>query len=439
MLWVGGVRVVAAVFWRDLMSTLLSVNNYYYRRGGAETVFFEHGRLFEGIGWTVVPFSMRHQSNLETPWSEHFVDEIEFGESYSLGQKLTRVSRVIYSFQAKQCLGRLLDTIHVDVCHAHNIYHHLSPSILGSLRRRGIPTVLTLHDLKIACPAYTMLARDGICERCRGGRLYNVALHRCIKDSAALSAIVMLEALLHKLIGSYSRCVSRFVVPSRFYAMKLSEWGVPDDMFRHVPNFVDVNRYEPSYRPGDRIVYFGRLSREKGLHTLVRAAAASKTKVAIAGVGAEEEALIRLARRLGADVEFPGFLMGERLHEFVRSARAVVLPSEWYENAPMSVLEAYALGKPVIGARIGGIPELIRENETGYQFASGEIEALTDILLRVAAGPAATLEEMGRRGRRWVEADFTAEVYRERILAVYRDLGVDAVPGARLSASHPIE
>ena len=407
------------------MSTLLSVNNYHYYRGGAETVFLEHNRMFERESWEVVPFAMKHSRNLPTPWSEYFVDEIEFGERYSLGQKLLRAPRVIYSLQARRRLAQLLDAVHPDICHAHNIYHHISPSILGLLKRREVPVVLTLHDLKIACPAYNMLARDGICERCRGGRLYNVALERCIKDSGTLSTIAMLEAVLHRLIGSYSRCVSRFVVPSRFYAEKLKEWGIPAGNFRHVPNFVDVARYEPRYLPGDRVLYFGRLSREKGLQTLVRAAAEARCKLAIAGTGPELETLRRLVVQSGAEVEFLGFLTGHALHGAVQRARAVVLPSEWYENAPMSLLEAYALGKPVIGARIGGIPELVQPEITGILFQSGDVTSLAEALYRIKQCADPELADMGREGRRWVESEFTADIYRNRILDVYRELGVE--------------
>jgi glycosyltransferase involved in cell wall biosynthesis len=172
-------------------------------------------------------------------------------------------------------------------------------------------------------------------------------------------------------------------------------------------------------------LYFGRLSREKGLETLVRAAARARTKLAIAGTGPELEPLRQLVDRYSADVEFLGFLTGERLHTAVQDARAVVLPSEWYENAPMSVLEAYALGKPVIGARIGGIPELVRHEVTGIQFESGDESSLVEALVRIGCSKTADLEDMGRAGRRWIESDFTADIYRERILDVYREAGID--------------
>ena len=406
------------------MPTLLSINNYFYYRGGAETVFLEHNRMFEERGWQVVPFAMKHPENLKTPWSEYFVEELEFGKQYSLLGTLARVPKVIYSFEARRKLARLLDRITPDVCHAHNIYHHISPSILGLLKGRGIPTVLTLHDLKIACPAYNMRSHDGICERCRGGRLYNVVLHRCIKGSTALSAIVMLEAVLHRLLGSYRDCVSALVVPSRFYIEKLAEWGMPRALFKYVPNFVDVMRYRPQYAPGKVFVYFGRLSEEKGLATLIRAAAAAGTRLLVIGSGPALTELRGLALRIAADVEFLGYRTGESLHEAIRGARAVVLPSECYENAPISVLEAYALGKPVIGARIGGIPELIRENETGLSFESANGAALSAALRDMSERPDAAIEAMGQAGRQWVERDFTAAVYQARIIDTYRDLGI---------------
>jgi glycosyltransferase involved in cell wall biosynthesis len=380
--------------------------------------------MFEEDGWRVVPFAMKHPKNLETPWAEYFVEELEFGEPYSLLDTLARISKVIYSFEARRKLARLLDRVMPDVCHAHNIYHHISPSILGLLKGRGIPTVLTLHDLKIACPAYNMLTHDGICERCRGERLHNVVLHRCIKGSAALSAVVMVEAAVHRLIGSYRECVSAFVVPSCFYIDKFTEWGMPRALFRHVPNFVDVTRYRPQFAPGKAFVYFGRISREKGLATLIRAVARAGSRLLVIGTGPDLAEAQQLALQIGANVEFLGYLTGDALHEAIRGARAVVLPSEWYENAPVSVLEAYALGKPVIGARIGGIPELIRENETGLGFESANETALAAALRDMSERPDATIEAMGQSARLWLEREFTAPIYQARIMDLYRDLGV---------------
>lgn len=416
------------------MSTLLAINNYYYDRGGSEAIFFAHNRMLEELGWNVVPFSMQHPGNHETPWSKYFIDDLEMHGNYSLTQKLARMPKVIYSFEARRRLAELLDEVRPDIAHGHNIYHHISPSILGLLKGRGIPTVLTLHDLKIACPAYNMLAPDGICERCKGGRLYNVVRNKCIGGSAAMSLVVMMEAVLHKVIGSYRRHVDCFIVPSRFYIEKFNQWGMPASLFRHVPNFVDITRYEPRYEPGEAFLYFGRVIRQKGVATLIRAAARARKKLLVAGTGPQLEEMRALAAELNADVTFLGHLGGSQLHDVIGSCRAVVLPSEWYENAPVSLLEAYALGKPVIGARIGGIPELIREDETGSCFESGNAASLQSVLEDFDSRPRAQIEQMGKAGRRWVAEDFTVGMYRQRIMSVYRDLGVHVTA----ASPHPL-
>lgn len=401
---------------------LLSINNYFYPRGGAEVLFLEQNRLLEGAGWQVVPFAMRHPQNLPTPWADYFPDEIEFGRSYGLGTKLLHAQRVIFSLQARRKIHDLLGRVRPRIAHAHNIYHHLSPSILPALRKAGIPVVMTVHDLKLACPAYTMMAANKPCERCRGGRIHNVALHRCIKGSLALSSLIMVETFVHRLLRLYDGNVSRFVVPSRFVLDKLVAWGWARDRFAHIPNFVDIERFQAGRPIGERFVYCGRLQNLKGVETLVRAAALARQPITIAGSGPEEHRLRILSADLRADVEFLGHLPKEVLAGVIQSARAIVVPSEVNENSPLALLEGYAAGRPVIGARIGGIPELVREEETGVLFPSGDVEALAVALDRVAGLSETRLSEMGTAGRHWVEQDFTPTRYRNRLLDLYGSL-----------------
>jgi glycosyltransferase involved in cell wall biosynthesis len=403
---------------------LLAINNYYYPRGGAEVLFLEHNRMFENIGWQVVPFAMQHTKNLATPWADYFPDEIEFGADYGLADKLVRAPRVIYSRQARQRMRRLLVAVLPDVAHVHNIYHHLSPSVLPLLKERGVPVVMTLHDLKLACPAYTMMCGGNPCERCRGGKLYNVAVNRCIKGSLALSSLVMVEAYLHRALGLYANNVDRFVVPSRFLLEKLVQWGWARERFIHIPNFVDVDRFQPGTQAGRRFVYCGRLDELKGIETLVRAAALSRQPVTLIGRGPLEPRLRALSAELGADVHFPGYLTKDALVAAIQEARAIVVPSECNENAPLALLEAYAASRPVIGSRIAGIPELVREDETGMLYPVGDATALADVLTRAAALPDARITAMGAAGRAWVERDFNAATYRERQLDLYDSLGV---------------
>jgi glycosyltransferase involved in cell wall biosynthesis len=401
---------------------LLSINNYFYPRGGAEVLFLEQNRILEDAGWQVVPFAMRHPQNLPTPWAEYFPDEIEFGRSYSARMKLLHAQRVIFSLQARARLHALLKRAQPRIAHVHNIYHHISPSILPLLRAAAIPIVMTVHDLKLACPAYTMMRGNQHCESCRGGRIYNVVVHRCIKGSLALSSLVLAESFVHRLLRLYDANISRFIVPSRFVLEKLVEWGWPRERFVHIPNFVNVEQFYPARSIGRRFVYCGRLQNNKGVTTLVRAAALAKVPVTLVGSGPDEIRLRKLSADLGGDVEFTGHLGKEALIDTVQSARAIVVPSEVNENAPLALLEGYAGGRPAIGARIAGIPELVREGETGTLFRSGDVNELAATLHQFASLPDARLCEMGAAGRRWVEDDFTATRYRERLLRLYETL-----------------
>lgn len=406
------------------MPRLLSINNYYYYRGGAESVFLEQNKLFSDIGWQVVPFAMQHPDNLKSEWDRYFVDTIEFGNQYPPLQKLKNLSKIIYSGEARSRIRQIIDKARPDVAHAHNIYHHLSPSCLGVLQENAVPVVMTLHDLKLACPAYKMMTHDGICERCKGGAIWNVVANRCVKQSVALSMAILLESSVHKLLGLYTRNVDKFVVPSRFYLEKFVEWGFPREKFIYIPNFVDETRIKPGGVPGKAFVYFGRLGDEKGVATFIRAAAAARVEAWIVGSGPQGDSFKALARQLNANVTFYGYKTGEELLDIVRASRAVVLPSEWYENAPISVLEAYALQRPVIGSNIGGIPELIRDGETGAIFPSSDVAELTLKLQQFSQFTNDRILEMGEAGRQWVAGTFTRQQYRENLLQLYREIGV---------------
>ena len=254
--------------------------------------------------------------------------------------------------------------------------------------------------------------------------MHNILLHRGIKGSTPLSTFVRVETLLHRALHTFERCVDRFVVPSHFYINKLVEWGWERERFVYIPNAINMEAFSPDYNPGKSFIYFGRLSHEKGLSTLIKAASHAGVSLKIVGTGPDEQSLRKLSEGAGADVKFLGYLQGQALHDAIRSSKAVVLPSEWYENAPLSVLEAYGLGKPVIGANIGGIPELIRREETGFTYSSGSTDSLTEVLKKVSSLPTPRLSEMGRCGRAWAEDEFSHEKYRDRVLMLYSQPGV---------------
>lgn len=406
------------------MPRLLSVNNYHYRRGGSEAVYFGHAELFERSGWENAYFSMRHPENTPSPWSKYFVDEIQYGHSYSAIQKAAKAIHVIYSFDARKRLGDLLNDYPADVAHLHNIYHHLSPSILPVLADRGIPVVLTAHDLKIACPSNRMYVNGETCERCKVHKYYQAVNRRCIQDSRLASAIIALESTLHWALRSYRRHVNRIVSPSRFMIEKFVEWGWPRDLFAHVPNYVAIPEAGEPVGAGNYLAYFGRLVPEKGLSSLVRASAVARVPVAIIGTGPLRQELEELARSCGAEVDFKGFLSGDALRRAILDSRATVMPSEWYENFPIAALESMALGRPVIGARIGGLPEIVRDGVTGWLYESGNVDDLAGRLRSAYDASHSTLAALGDEARRMVQREYSAPRYRDTMMALYRSLGI---------------
>ncbi len=403
------------------MRRLLNVNNYHYRRGGAESVYLAHGEMFAAAGWETDWFSMKHPHNPSNVDDTYFADLIDLEHFSGAFHKLRAASAIIYNRNARRQIESLVDASRPDIVHVHNIYHHLSPSILPPLRKRGIPVVLTAHDLKLLCPSYKMISQGAVCEDCKGGNLLNLARKRCLKGSLALSGLITIESMAHRYTRLYSANIDVIVAPSQFYRSKFIEWGWPAEKVRYIPNFVandgTVRTPVPDHGP---VLYFGRLSDEKGLATLIRAAAASGVRVAIAGTGPMEADLKELACAMQAPVDFLGYRSGPDLAAALEVARAIVIPSEWYENAPMSVLEAYAAGRPVLGASIGGIPELISENETGWTFTSGSVEDLASALAKVVDTPSPALTEMGETGAAQIRAEFGQAIYLDRMQSLYR-------------------
>lgn len=387
-------------------------------------VYLDHAALMESNGWKNAFFSMKHPLNIPTEWSDFFVNEIQYGHEYSFSQKLLMASKVVYSFEAQQKITKLIEKYKPTVAHSHCIYHHLSPSILSVLRKHGVPIVMTAHELKAICPAASMRNSGGICERCKGGSSLNVLRHKCIKNSFGPSAVVAAETFVHRGLDSYKKNINKLITPSQFYLEKYAEWGWPREQLVYIPNYVDSSKLVPEFQPGEYFIYFGRLSSEKGLPTLIRAATKAGVSLKIVGTGPDDASLKLLAYNLHGSIDFLGYRSGDELHSLIRAAKAVVLPSEWYENAPMSVLESYALGKPVIGARIGGIPEIVIDGETGWTFTSASIEELSTTLRHVNTKSSADLASMGETARDFVSTRFSRSNYLKQVTSVYAALGV---------------
>jgi glycosyltransferase involved in cell wall biosynthesis len=408
---------------------LLAVHRWRHRKGGAEGVHLDHLALFRERGWLCADFAVDHPDNEPSDWSGYF--PAPFAPRPGLAS-LATLPRFFHSRQAGENFARLIDDFRPDVIHAHGIYHHLTNAILAPARRRGVPIVYTLHDYKLICPAYHFYTpRNGVCERCRGGQQWRCLTNRCTQGPLAMDALYALDGWIQWHGGALRKAVSRFVGPCRFIVDKFAEHGFDREKLRYVPNFFESVDDAPvaageaaalRQAHGPYILYFGRLSPEKGVDVLIDAAAAANASLTIVGDGPQRDALEAQARALGVRCRFTGHLKGAALWAEVEASTAIALPSLWYEIAPKSVLEAQARGKPIITTRIGGLPELVEDGENGLLVEAGDRVGLADALRRMLAMDEESRTAMGAKGREQATGSFTRDRYYREMTAVYAEL-----------------
>jgi len=361
-----------------------------------------------------VPFCGASEQNEPSDYSRYFPPSVD-PKKPSPADAL----RFIYSRAARKHINLAIAEQRPDIAHLHIYYGKLTSSILAPLQANKIPIVQTLHEYKLLCPVYTCLRNDNICEDCQGQHFWKALVHRCNRGSIARSAASAVESYISKSLGAVDK-IGHFIGVSQFMTDKMLSIGVPAGKISTVHNFVDTSRYAAATTPGSYVLYFGRLEKAKGLFTLIEALRGlPQMRCVIAGTGPARAELEALATRYNLNnIEFAGFVSGRDLHELIRGASCTVLPSEWYENCPMSVLESLATGRPVIGTNIGGIPELIDDQQDGLIVDPGNTEQLTHALAEMGGNPAKAME-MGMTGRSKVKEKFSPDRHYAQIEAVY--------------------
>jgi glycosyltransferase involved in cell wall biosynthesis len=376
---------------------ILHVNKFFDFRGGAETYLHALMKRQEQAGHEVHALSTRNPANVASEDASRFVERHDFAQSEGPLKDTEKGAAFIWNVEARRAMTEAIHELAPDVIHLHNIYHHLSTSILGPIREARIPCVQTLHDYKLACPNYKMFTEGSPCERCKGGNYLEAVKHRCLSNSTAHNLLAAFEMGMTKVSQSYEKTVRTFICPSEFMADKMRSWGEPPSKFIVLPN--PVESPEVAVRPTSGVaLYAGRLSPEKGIETLVRAAArVPEIRLRIAGIGPEEERLKSLVKSLGAqNIEFLGFLRSPELQSERRRAGVLAVPSVWYENAPLAVLEAMAEGLPIMASRIGGLPELVTPDQNGWLVEPDDVSAWTTALNAFQKQSDDDLAELGR-------------------------------------------
>ena len=401
---------------------VLLVNKFFFLKGGTERSFFDMARILTKNGHKVTYLSMAHPDNFDSSSSEYFTKHIDFAGPLSFMEKITGAAHLIYSADAKKKIKKLIKDERPDIVHLHNIHSQISPSILSVVKKENIPCVMTLHDYKMVCPVYTLFLRGKICERCSQKNFYHCFLNKCTKNSYMRSLLSTLEMYIHHSIMHIYDRVDGFISPSRFLIDKFRNMGFTKSI-SYVPNPIFPDEFKCSYEGETKtLMYFGRLSYEKGLHTFLKAVKGIDADCQIHGQGPLEHELKKLKQKEALNnVTFYGHSGKEKIRGYLTKALFVVVPSEWYENSPYAVTEAFASGKPVIGSRIGGIPELVVDNETGLTFQPGNERELRSHILHLLNNPD-KIHKMGQKARKVAEDKLNPSSFYDRLFSIYEKI-----------------
>lgn len=402
---------------------ILLIDVYNFNKGGAETVCFNTGKLLEEHGHKVVYFTLKWFHNKPSPFSKYFPESKETRDG--LLKQVKNLINYFYHFEAAKKIEQLILDEKPDLAHIHLMWGQITPSIFPVLKKYHIPILFTVHDYRIVCPAYTF--RDGngrICEACQGRHFYKCFTHTCCKGSKMMSAIMAAEQYFRNVFFKPAKYIDGFIYVSNF-ARSIQEKYMP--LLKSKPNITLYNFStsivcEPRTMPTDKyFLFFGRLSYEKGVMTLLKAFKdLPQCRLKVVGTGPKEEELKAFARDNGMkNVTFLGYKTGKELTDLVSNAYFVIVPSEWYENNPMTIIEAYSVGTPVIGARIGGIPEIVVDGQTGFRFESGNVEDLCRIILQADSLDSNAYTALSRGTIDFANQNLSKESYWKKLIEFY--------------------
>lgn len=448
-------------------------NKYFFINGGTEKYLSNVMNYLSLRGHTTIPFSVRYAGTWPSPYQDYFMappgdpEQAHLGNiRFSPANILRFLDRSTYSFEARIKLSRLLKAVHgADIAYVLNIYNYMSPSIFHTFKRHHIPVVMQIGDYNLLCPSYSLLRNGKPCTLCVRGDYYHGLQYRCVKNNLAASAVRVAAMYIQRLLRLYD-LVDAFVVPCEFMKDKLIEGGFAKHKTHLLPYPVErrqgirkregsrekegrregeikgaesihVLQYpvertiapDKSWHKKNYIVSFGRISYEKGLDTLIVAFQKLNPPIDLYIIGrsydGEEERLKELIEPHAQNhIHFPGFQSGQILAQWIAEALFSVVPSRWYDNAPLSIYESFLNGTPVLASRIGGIPEQIQEGVTGQLF---EPESCDDLAQKMGLmlSNRDQLLQMGIAGQTYVKKTLLIKDQMDRLMNLFETVIAD--------------
>lgn len=395
---------------------ILMVNKFLSNKGGAETYMIKLGEYLKEQGNEVQYFGMYSDDLCVGNEIGEYVENMDFRNG-SIFNKVTYPFKVVYSFEARKKIGKVLDNFKPDIVHLNNINYQLTPAILYEIKKRKIPIIQTIHDAQLVCPSHRLYNEQSreICEKCIEGKYMNCFKEKCLHGSSLKSLTATIESYYYHRRKTYN-LIDYFICPSKFIADKIKNASIDENKISVLCNFTDKIQNNLSKNNSEKyIIYFGRLSVEKGIGTLIEVCKElSDIKFIIAGSGPLENQVKNLP-----NVEYVGFKSGEELQSLIANACLSLTPSEWYENCPLSIIEAQTLGTPVLGSDLGGNKELIIEGKTGAIFSAGDVTELKNKIRNLWDSPE-KLQYMHEECLK--NQENTIDKYYEKLMGIYKKL-----------------
>jgi len=384
---------------------VLLVHNAYQQPGGEDVVFEQEGQMLKSAGHDVVLY---RRSNHEV-------------QSFRGLYKISLAKGALWASDTKRDFAKVLHEEKPEVVHVHNTFMMISPSIYSACMEAKIPVVQTLHNYRLLCPAATLFRKGKVCEECLGGTPWPSIQHGCYHDERSTTAVVAAMLMLHRMRGTYTREVTSYIALTEFSRSKFIEGGLPGDRIFVKPNFVNP---DPCARTGggDYALFVGRLSPEKRVSTVLSAwKRLPKTiPIKVVGGGPDRPQLEEQAVRDGlTHVQFVGQLPRAQTLAAINNARFLVFSSEWYENFPVTIAEAFACRTPVIASQMGAMQEIVKDHQTGLLFLPGNPEDLAQKVEWAWNHPNEMLA-MGDAARREYETKYTAEKNLPLLMEIYQ-------------------
>jgi glycosyltransferase involved in cell wall biosynthesis len=404
---------------------ILTCNKFNFLAGGTERYLFDLKKNLEKNGNKVITFSGKNSRNLPSPYSKYFVSQKDFNNCKQKGiiYNLKLSLDLIYSFSAQRKIARLIDGFRPDLAHIHNIYYHMSSSILCLLKKKKIPTVMTIHDYKIICPNYSLFTNNQYCQKCRRYKYFNAVKYRCIKNSYLKSFLACLEMYFCKITKIYTKNIDLFIAPSRFVKKRLIDFGIKKDKITYLPHAINLKKFDSGYNKGHYILYFGNLTYKKGVQVLLKAAQyIPTTAVKIAGSGPYQKNLKNLVKTYRLkNVGFLGYKKNNELAGIVKNSYLVIIPSLWPEASSLVTYEASKASKPILASKIGALPEIITDNKTGILFSPNNHRELAEKIKYLLANPEIA-KEIGQNAKKKINTFNDENSHYQKITKIYKQL-----------------